>query len=154
MPEKQNPEKQNQDKAKQEQAQQEKTQQKLMQFQFLQSQLEAVRAQLQQIVQHAEEIANAKLTIENLTITKPSEAFVPLGAGNFVKGRIEDSSTVLVSIGGGAAVKKSKEDAIKIIEGKISKLQDEADELVGVERKIASELARLQPEIQTILGGR
>lgn len=133
---------------------QEKAQQKMMQFQFLQSQLETVRAQLQQIVQHAEELSNTKLTIENLTITKPSEAFVPLGAGNFVKGKIEDSNTILVSVGGGAAVKKTKEDAITIIEGRLSKLQDEVNELVGAEQKILLELGKLQPEIQAMVGMR
>ena len=132
---------------------QEKTQQKMMQFQLMQNQLEAVRAQLQQLVSRAEELSVTKLTLENLNISKSSEAFIPLGSGNFIKGKVEDSKSVLVSVGGSAAIKKTKEEAVKIVDDKIEKIQDQLNEMAGAEQQIVVELTRLQPEIQALMAG-
>ena len=132
---------------------QQEAQQKMMRFQLMQNQLEAVRAQLQQLVSHAEELSVTKLTLENLNIPKSSEAFIPLGSGNFVKGKVEDSKSILVSMGGGAAIKKNKEEAVKIVEDKIEKTQDQLNELAGAEQHIVAELTRMQPEIQALMAG-
>lgn len=121
---------------------------------MLQSQLEGVRAQLQNLSGRAEELSNTKLTLENLNISKSSEAFIPVGSGNFIRGKVEDSKNVLVSVGGSAAVKKTKEEAIKILDEKMSAVQDEGNELGRAEQQVLMELSRLQAEIQALVGNR
>lgn len=130
---------------------QQEAQQKMMQFQMLQNQLEGIRAQLQHLSARAEEMSGTKLTLDNLNISKPAEAFIPVGSGNFVKGKVEDSKNVLVSIGGGAAVKKTKEEAIKVLEDKLSTLQGEGNELGRAEQQVLMELSRLQAEVQRLV---
>lgn len=130
---------------------QQEAQQKMMHFQMLQSQLEGVRAQLQNLSGRAEELSNTKLTLENLNISKSSEAFIPVGSGNFIRGKVEDSKNVLVSVGGSAAVKKTKEEAIKILNEKMSAVQDEGNELGRAEQQVLMELSRLQAEIQRLV---
>ncbi len=133
---------------------QQEAQQKMMQFQLMQNQLETLRAQLQNLAGRAEELSVARLTLENLNISKSAEAFIPVGSGNFVRGKIEDSKNVLVSIGGNAAVKKTKEEAIKVLDEKLSVLQDEGNNLGRAEQHVLMELSRLQAEIQRLANER
>lgn len=130
---------------------QQEAQQKMMQFQMMQNQLEGVRAQIQSIVSRIEEMSNTRLTLDNLNISKSVEAFIPVGSGNFVKGKVEDSKNVLVSVGGSAAVKKTKEEAIKLLDEKLSALQGEGNELGRAEQQVLMELSRLQAEIQRLV---
>ena len=88
-----------------------------------------------------------------MKISKSSDAFIPLGSGNFVKGKVEDSKMILVSIGGGAAIKKTKEEASKALDEKLSMIQNELNDLIGAEQQIVAELTRMQPEIQALMAG-
>jgi prefoldin alpha subunit len=129
-------------------------QQKMLQFQILEGNLRAVRGQMEQLVARLEEAERTKMALEELGSVKANDsAMIPVGAGNFVKGRITDSGNVLVSIGADMAVMKTRDGAIGFLEERLAEMRKLAEEMSAQERVVLAELQRLQPEIQKLLQG-
>lgn len=132
----------------------EDVQKKMLQFQILEGDLRAVRGQLEQAIARIDEASRTKLALEELGMVKADDsAMVPVGAGTFVRGKITDSESVLVSIGSDMAVMKTREDAISFTEDRIAELQKLAEGMMLQEKAVVTELQRLQPEIQKMLQG-
>ncbi|MEM5814300.1 MAG: prefoldin subunit alpha [Candidatus Aenigmatarchaeota archaeon] len=130
----------------------EELQKKMLQFQILEGNLRVVRGQMEQALARIEEAGRTKLALEELDrVEADGSAMVPIGAGTFVKGKITDTRNVLVSIGSDMAVMKTREEAIKFTEDRISEMQKLAEELAAQERAVVADLQRLQPEIQRML---
>lgn len=127
-------------------------QQKMLQFQFLEGNLRAIRAQSQEAAARMEELLRAKSGLEGLEKVKAGDsAFIPMGAGNFVEGKVIDPSKVLMSMGGDIAVKKPRKEAMDILGSRLAEIQKMMAELATQEQKIVSELQKLQPAIQRAL---
>ncbi len=123
-------------------------QQKLMQFQFLQQAQQQIQQQAQQLAQKIAELAAAKQSLEDFEKVKPSDALVPIGGGNYISGKISNSDEVLVTFGAGVAVKKSRADAMKITEARLSELQKIGAEMSSQQNLINLQLQSLQSELQ------
>src|SRR3990167_11371518 len=94
--------------------------QKMMQFQLLQNNFQSLRQQLENGAMRLEELTQARLSLENLDNAKSGDTiFLPMGAGNFIDGKIGDVNKVLVSIGGEAAVKRKRTEALEILDKKL-----------------------------------
>ena len=66
---------------------------------LIQQQIELVRASIAEV----DALTN---TLDDLEGKDSVEAFVPVGAGSFIKGELKNTDEVIVSIGSGIAVKK------------------------------------------------
>ena len=79
---------------------------------------------------------------------KGKVVLVPIGAGNFIKARIEDVSTILMSIGGRLSLEVGVEDAKKTIESRIATLErirlDLLRKLEEVNRKVNEILPKVE----------
>lgn len=92
--------------------------------------LETAKAQLeglmrqQQLIQLAvDEHVRARETIKQLAKGSPGdEVLVPLGAESYIHSKISDDRDVVVGVGSGVSLKRSAEDAEKILDGKIDDL--------------------------------
>ena len=123
-------------------------QQKLMQFQYLQQAYQQIQQQAQQLAQKIAELASAKQSLEDFEKVKPSDALVPIGGGNYVSGKISNSDEILVTFGAGVAVKKSRAEAMKITEARLSELQKIGAEMSAQQNLINLQLQGLQSELQ------
>ena len=74
---------------------------------LIQQQIELVRASIAEV----DALTN---TLDDLEGKDSVEAFVPVGAGSFIKGELKNTDEVIVSIGSGIAVKKDV-DGMNII---------------------------------------
>ena len=72
---------------------------------LIQQQIELVRASIAEV----DALTN---TLDDLEGKDSVEAFVPVGAGSFIKGELKNTDEVIVSIGSGIAVKKDVEDSL------------------------------------------
>lgn len=126
-------------------------QQKMMQFQMLEQSFQEIKQRQQAVVQKMEEISVTRASIEELKKEKEGDALIPVGSNNFISGGIKDSKNIFVGIGGGVVVKKTREEAMEIIDRQIEDIRNAMDELVGQERKTMMELQRLEPEIQELI---
>ncbi len=125
------------------------SEQKMMRLQVLQNSLQKLEQREKLLIQGLEDLERTKLALQELKGSE-GQAFVPVGANNFVKGNIEDSENVLVSIGAGIAVKKTRENALKLSESRIAEFRKEAEKTMEDMKKMGAEFQNLQTELQAM----
>ena len=123
-------------------------QKKIVQFQVLEANLKALQEREEIINERILEIENTKAAIEELKKSKPNKALIPLGSGNFIPGNIENIEEVIVGIGSGVALKKSREEAIEILDGNFMELEKNLNEIRIQSTSIALQLAKIQDEVE------
>lgn len=131
----------------------EEIERKILQAQILQANLQIIHDREQALSQRLQELSAARQAIEELESVKDgSMVMMPLGSGNFVSGKISDTGKILVGVGGGIAVKKSPEEALKILDKRIAETDSVLRELEKQYTQIETEIHRLQSEMQKISG--
>ena len=128
----------------------EEFQKKVIQFQILESNMKALQEKEDELTQRIEEIQGTRTAIEELKQMKPSNALIPLGSGNFVSGKIENTEEVLVGIGSGIAVKRRREDAVIILDDTLKELEKTLDDVKNQIMSIALQLEKLQEELEKL----
>ena len=69
-------------------------------------QADLIRQQIELIQSSISEVDALSNTLDDLNGEKAVEAFVPVGAGSFIKGELKDTDEIIISIGAGYAIKK------------------------------------------------
>jgi len=113
--------------------------------------LEAAKAQLegltkqQQLIQLAvEEHVRARETIKQMTSKAPGEEMlVPIGADSYIHARISEDRNAVVGVGTGVSIKRTPEEAEKILDSKI-------DELSRAFKSITDRAAQTEAAIQEL----
>ena len=123
-------------------------QKKIVQFQILEANLKALQEREELINERLAEIENTKAAIEELKKTKPGKTLIPIGSGNFISGKIDDTEELIIGIGSGVAIKKKREDAAEILDSKFKEFEKDLNELRNHGTTIAFQLAKLQEEIE------
>ena len=128
----------------------EELQKKVIQFQLLESNFRIFQERAEIINERVEEMQKTRLALEEMDVKKATSALIPLGSGNFVFGKIDDSDNVIVGIGGGIAMKKNKKEAIEILNSKIKEYEKNMNNLSEQSGKIFLQLQKLQSEIEKL----
>lgn len=129
--------------------------------------LESAKAQLeglakqQQLIQMAvEEHVRARETVKQLSGGKPGdEVLIPVGADSYVFARVSDDRNAVVGVGSGVSIKKSPEEAEKILDSKIDDLsrafKSISDRAAQMEAMIQELTEKVQSQIETLqsMGG-
>jgi prefoldin alpha subunit len=123
-------------------------QKKIIQFQILEANLKTLQEREEILNERILEIENTKAAIEELKKTRPGKTLIPLGSGNFISGKIDDTEEVIVGIGSGVAIKKNREDAVVILDDKFKEFERDLNNLRNQGASIALQLAKLQEEIE------
>ena len=113
-------------------------------------QAELIRQQIELIQASIGEVDALSNTLDDLNGEKSVEAFVPVGAGSFIKGELKDTDEIIISIGAGYAIKKDAEGAKVIIAGQKKDLEDSLDKMLANLQQITDILANLQGQAQQI----
>ena len=90
------------------------------------------------------------VSASDLNGEKSVEAFVPVGAGSFIKGELKDTDEIIISIGAGYAIKKDAEGAKVIIAGQKKDLEDSLDKMLANLQQVTDIVANLQGQAQQI----
>ena len=109
-----------------------------------------IRQQVELIQASIGEVDALSNTLDDLNGEKSVEAFVPVGAGSFIKGELKDTDEIIISIGAGYAIKKDAEGAKKIIAGQKKDLEDSLDKMLANLQQVTDILANLQGQAQQI----
>ena len=94
-------------------------------------QAELIQQQIEMIQASMAEIDALFNTLEDIEGKDSVEAFVPVGAGSFIKGELKSTDEIIVSIGSGLAVKKDAEGAREILTGQKTELKDSLDKMLA-----------------------
>lgn len=78
------------------------------------------------------------------------ETLMPVGAGVFVKSRVEPGSSVVVSLGAGVAVEKDRESALLFLEARSKELEAAAAETSGKLGQIRQRIERTRAEMDAL----
>ena len=110
---------------------------------LIQQQIELIQASIAEV----DALSN---TLDDLKGEKSVEAFVPVGAGSFIKGELKDTDEIIISIGAGYAIKKDAEGAKVIIAGQKKDLEDSLDKMLANLQQVTDIVANLQGQAQQI----
>ena len=113
-------------------------------------QAELIRQQIELIQNSMAEVDALTNTLDDLKGEKAVEAFVPVGAGSFIKGELKDTDEIIISIGAGYAIKKDAEGAKVIIAGQKKDLEDSLDKMLANLQQVTDIVANLQGQAQQI----
>ena len=113
-------------------------------------QADLIRQQIELIQASIGEVDALSNTLDDIEGKDSIEAFVPVGAGSFIKGELKDTDEIIISIGAGYAIKKDAEGAKVIIAGQKKDLEDSLDKMLANLQQVTDIVANLQGQAQQI----
>ena len=113
-------------------------------------QAELIQQQIELIQASIAEVDALFDTLDEIEGKDSVEAFVPVGAGSFVKGELKSTDEIIVSIGAGLAVKKDADGAREIITGQKKDLQDSLDKMLANLQQVTDVAGNLQAQAEQI----
>ncbi len=125
----------------------EELQRRSLQMQILQAEMQVIRERQHSLSHRLADLAETRQAIaEMVSVKSGSEILLPLGSGNFVSGKVSDTEKILVGVGGGIAIKKSPEEALKFLDERVAEAGSALQELEKQFAQLEAELHRLQSE--------
>lgn len=110
---------------------------------LIQQQIELVRASIAEV----DALTN---TLDDLEDKDSVEAFVPVGAGSFIKGELKNTDEVIVSIGSGIAVKKDVDGARETIARQKKDLEDSLDKMLANMQQVSDIIGSLSAQAEQL----
>lgn len=131
----------------------EELQQLAVQFQILQANMQLVHEREGIVLKSIEELQKTRQAIEDLNGMKPSSTFIPIGSGNFIKGEIKNTNDIIVGVGGDVAIRRSREDAVEILDSRIKEMENVLNGLSEQEKGIIVQLTEIQNKAEKLQKG-
>ena len=129
---------------------QEELQKKAIEFQMIEQELRQIEKQIILLHQQLLEFRNLEENIEELKNIKPeTEMLSQIGAGIFIKSKIEDSNNLLMNIGANTAVLKTREEAMEIVKKQIEQINSILLRMQEEFQRLAIHAQSIQEEFQT-----
>lgn len=113
-------------------------------------QAELIQQQIELIQASIAEVEALFSTLDDIEGKDSVEAFVPVGAGSFIKGELKSTDEIIVSIGAGIAVKKDAEGAREILSGQKEELIDSRDKMLANLQQVTDMVGSLQAQAEQI----
>lgn len=98
-----------------------------------------------------EEARLASTTIQNITSESEVESLMPVGSGVYVKTMVPPIKKLMVNLGAGVAVEKSREDALNYVESKIKEYEVAARQLEAQRQELAIRMDQVQSQINQMM---
>ncbi len=113
-------------------------------------QAELIQQQIEMIQASISEVDSLFSTLEDIEGKESVEAFVPVGAGSFIKGELKSTDEIIVSIGSGYALKKDADGAREILAGQKEDLKDSMDKMLANLQQCTDIVGSLQAQAEQI----
>ena len=113
-------------------------------------QAELIQQQIEMIQASMAEIDALFNTLEDIQGKDSVEAFVPVGAGSFIKGELKSTDEIIVSIGSGYALNKDADGAREILAGQKEDLKDSMDKMLANLQQCTDIVGSLQAQAEQI----
>ena len=113
-------------------------------------QSELIKQQIELIQATIAEVDALSNTLDDIEGKDSVEAFVPVGAGSFIKGELKSTDEIIVSIGSGYAIKKDADGAREIIAGQKEDLKDSLDKMLANLQQVTDIIGSLQAQAEQI----
>ena len=117
---------------------------KVLEYQILQSRLNTLAKEREEIAQRIVEISQTMSSLDGLK--KDDEIILSIGSGVFIKSKPVDDK-FLVEIGSSMLLEKNKEEAKKILEKRKDDLEKALEQVENEIRKIGKEIELIAMEV-------
>ncbi|HEX6294758.1 MAG TPA: prefoldin subunit alpha [Nitrososphaeraceae archaeon] len=98
-----------------------------------------------------EEARLASYALQNISLDKENEALMPIGIGVYLKTNIPSIDKLLVNVGAGVAIEKTREDTLNYIESRIKEFEIGLNQLRDQKKQITSQLEQIQQQVNSML---
>ena len=98
-----------------------------------------------------EEARLASYALQNISLDKENEALMPIGVGVYLKTNIPSIDKLLVNVGAGVAIEKTREDTLNYIESRIKEFEIGLNQLRDQKKQITSQLEQIQQQVNSML---
>jgi prefoldin alpha subunit len=98
-----------------------------------------------------EEARLASTTLQGISADAEVEALMPVGSGVYVKANVPPMKKVIVSLGSGVTVEKSKEDALNFVEARIKEYDVAIRQLEAQRQEVSMRMEQLQQQLNAML---
>jgi prefoldin alpha subunit len=98
-----------------------------------------------------EEARLASTTIQNITSDSDIESLMPVGIGVYVKTSVPPIKKLLVNLGAGVAIEKSREDTLNYVEARIKEYEVAGRQLEAQRQEIEMRMQQVQAQINQML---
>ena len=98
-----------------------------------------------------EEARLASYALQNISLDKENEALMPIGVGVYLKTNIPSIDKLLVNIGAGVTIEKTREDTLHYIESRIKEFEIGLNQLTEQKKQITSQLEQIQHQVNSML---
>jgi prefoldin alpha subunit len=98
-----------------------------------------------------EEARLAASALHNLAAGDQTESLVPVGIGIYMKALIPPVDKLLVNVGAGVSVEKSRQDAINYIESRIKEFEVASRQLAEQKKQIELRMTQIQEQLNQML---
>ena len=89
----------------------------------------------------------ASEAIQGLSSTAEQESLIPIGIGVFLKVKVPQVTNLLVSVGSGVTIEKSKENAKNYVESRIKEFELASQQIQSQKEQIAMRMNQLHNEV-------
>jgi prefoldin alpha subunit len=89
----------------------------------------------------------ASEAIQGLSSTDEQDSLIPIGIGVFLKVKVPQVTNLLVSVGSGVTIEKSKENAKNYVESRIKEFELALQQIQSQKEQIAMRMNQLQNEV-------
>ena len=113
-------------------------------------QSDLIKQQIELIQATMAEVDALSNTLDDIEGKDSVEAFVPVGAGSFIKGELKSTDEIIVSIGSGYAIKKDADGAREIIAGQKEDLKESLDKMLANLQQVTDIIGSLQAQAEQI----
>ena len=131
---------------------QKQIQEKYMQMQLLEQQMQQIQKHLQLLENQLHELNITEQALDEIKTTKiGAEILVPMASGIFVKAELKDNKELAVNVGANTVVKKSIEEAKKLITSQVEDITNMQQNLTANFQKLTESAQMLEKELSKLI---
>ncbi len=116
----------------------------LTELRLLEGTADALKNRINLINAAMTELAYASATMEGLQ-KKNAPLLVPIGGGSYIKAKVETTETLVVGMGAGVSVEKSRDEAMQIVEKRVTELESSMN---TIQQQLSTVLQQMQEKRQ------
>lgn len=128
----------------------EQAQQLLYQIQMLESYFAELTQKESTLYNVLRDSTSAIESLKKIGETKESSTLIPIGVGTFVKTKISSDDKVVLNVGAGVAIEKSKDAAINFLESRIKEIEVALQDTMTQKQNVLHQLERGKAEMNRL----
>lgn len=123
----------------------------MQQARVLEAHLNEINSREAAVSRLLEEAKLASSAVQEIQTETEVESYVPVGVGVHMKVSVPPVKKLLINIGAGVAVEKSREDTINYIESRLKEFEIALKQLMGQKQQVSLRMEQIQVQVNAMV---